>query len=307
LRRPWVGFDAFHAFHEMQLNSWDVDPVYPVLKHILAGASPAQRIWAGLLHVAYYDLGSALAVYAACPTPQVPPAAMLKYPCGTERRAHRDPRVLARHLAALTDLHRLHGGLYNWLAEAVPYGYQGAAQTLTSVWGNGRWATYKACELLAHLMTPVKPAWRAFLPTDMGHANSSGPRHGLELLLPGQPTGNTAAAIDHLDAVSLDLCADLADHGTPAPPPTVETSLCDYHALTTGRYYPGHDIDQMQTQLDRTPSALTAAAYTARAATIPKTYLGEVNGWHGTDPLLRREYARTGILTTRMEHAHGPH
>ena len=36
----------------------------------------------------------------------------------------------------------------------------------------------------------------------------------------------------------------------------VETILCDFHALAEGRYYVGHDIDQMQEQLDRARALL---------------------------------------------------
>lgn len=300
MRRPWQSFDVFQQFHTIQVDSCDVDPVYPVLSRVLTGATAEQRMWAALLHVAYYDLGSALAVYAACPTPRVPPEALLRLPCGTERRAHRDPRVLARHLAALTDLYHLHGGLTQWLGDVLHGGYPAANATLMSVWGNGRWASYKSCELLAHVMHAAEPAWAGIIPTDMGHANSSGPRHGLELLLLDLPTGNTPTAIAYLDAVSADLCADLSASGADGTVCTVETSLCDFHGLANGRYYPGHDIDQMQTQLDRTRSDLTDAAFGARIATLPHTYLGELNGWHGVETKrLRRHYLTTGTLTTR--------
>lgn len=307
MRRAWQLMPTFTAFHAEQLTSWDIDPVYPVLRHVLTHGSwdTAQRVWAGLLHVAYYDLGSALKVFAHHPTPELPHESLLRIPCGTERRAHRDPRVLARHLAALTDLARLHGGLDTWLRDSIADGgYPAATATLMSVWGNGRWATYKSCELLAHLLGDVDPWWLTLMPTDMGHAHSSGPRHGLELLLPGQlPSGNDAASVAYLDAVSADLAADLAAAGYPTPIAMVETSLCDFHSLVGGRYYTGHDIDQMQLQLDRTGSTLTPAAFNARAATLPVAYLGEHHGWTGPEPALRRHYAVTGDLVTRLNRA----
>lgn len=47
MRRAWQQMPAFTAFHAEQLTSWDVDPVYPVLRHLLTHAgtwSPAQGL-----------------------------------------------------------------------------------------------------------------------------------------------------------------------------------------------------------------------------------------------------------------------
>lgn len=296
MRRPWKNFDAFTGFARLALSTQDVDPVYPVLRHLGQGMDLRQRVWMALLHVAYYDLGSALAVLDSNPAPRVPAPEQWKLPCGTERRGHRDPRQLLKHLQALADLDRLHGGLDQWAADLGGYGYPRGYIELTGVRGNGRWAAYKTSELLAETIPEL---CAALLPTDMGHAHSTGPRQGLELILDGLPPGSAPHNIAILDDVSRSLVRDLQDKGMPATAASTETVLCDWHSLVGGRYYAGHDIDQMMEQLVRTPSGLTGAAFEARFATLPHEYLGELCGWNGVDKARRTVFRDQGLILAR--------
>ena len=90
-------WNDYVAFHKEQMRSWDIDPVYPVLKHIIKDVEPESGLWLTFLHVAYYNIGSALAVWHRYPMPTLPEDDFLKYPCGTERRAHRSPEKLKKH------------------------------------------------------------------------------------------------------------------------------------------------------------------------------------------------------------------
>jgi hypothetical protein len=101
--------------------------------------------------------------------------------------------------------------------------------------------------------------------------------------------------IARLDRLTAALAADLGDSDVGQ----VETSLCDFHSLTKGGYYLGHDIDAMQEQLHTTPSDLTPQAVAARLGTIPAAYLGEVGGWSGVDRDRRRAYRDTGRILER--------
>lgn len=290
--KPGAPTEDYARFHELALTSQDVDPVYPVLSHIGSALNLDRdaRLWLTLLHVAYYHLGSALEVFAARPTPGLPPVALLKAPTGTERRAHRTPAKLAAHLAALADAAESAGSLGLWLDGGLAGETSRRARwniitgRVMRIYGNGRWAAFKSAEML----------WKVngldLAAPDMGHAHSTGPRHGLGLLFDGLPTGSGAADVARLDQVSDDLCGWLAERGLHAPVEEVETTLCDFHSLARGNYYVGHDIDQMQAQLRRRPSELTTTAMQARSAVFAARYLGEVNGWAGVRKPLRRAY-----------------
>jgi hypothetical protein len=246
-------------FHAMELRSGDVDPVYGVLqqmageKHHRHRFTPREMALLSFLHVAYYDLGSALRAmtelnyrvnYSMIPR-------ISHLPCGTERRGHRDPRQLARHLEALFDIDRSFDGLHEWAQQWRSYGEMFGA--LQGIYGNGRWAAYKTSELLSWSLRHWYPAHALeWLPTDMGHAHSSGPRKGLELVVNRVlPTGHSAAAVRRLDAVSNQLLGYLIDVGARGNIAQVETTLCDFASMYAGRYYPGHDIHQMGWQLSR--------------------------------------------------------
>jgi hypothetical protein len=66
-----------------------------------------------------------------------------------------------------------------------------------------------------------------------------------------------------------------------------------------GRYYVGHDIDQMLGQIDRTTSAFVGEALAARYETLPYDYLGEHHDWDGIDDARRKVYRDTGQIVTR--------
>jgi hypothetical protein len=80
---------------------------------------------------------------------------------------------------------------------------------------------------------------------------------------------------------------------------TAETSLCDFYAMTRGRYYVGIDIDEMQEQLLRVPSDLTKWAFKARYESLPHDYLGELNGWEGIDKARKSIYKNTREIAVR--------
>ena len=315
--QPWRAMLAeYAAFHREAVSCGDNDPVYPVWDRLRVrlGWDTETYLWACLVYVAYYHLGSALRVLEHHPRPTVPRAELLALPCATERRGHRDPTKLKAHLAGVVDAANTHGGLLAWLqsggcapdmdrwnntdtraAERTRL-YRAAFNHFQTLRGNGRWAAYKLCDLLGSTLIPP------LTPSDMGHAHSTGPREGLALLRAGLPTGNRTADIAELDAISGELCAYLAalEQDGPAVPASVaETTLCDFHALHGGRYYVGNDIDQMQAQLVRVLSALTDEAFLSRLDTLPVAYLGELSGWDRPDPDRRSHYRRTGEIIVR--------
>jgi hypothetical protein len=292
------GWADYCTFHHWQLKTGDVDPVYPVLREVgeLLDLDGEARLWLTFLHVAYYHLGSALAAFEATGGKVAMPPADLVLPTGTERRAHRDHRQLRAHMRSLVDTIDSYGGVIAWLGGAA-YGtgssqdrWSAVSSAVTRVHGNGRWAAFKTGEMLAAVNGLPLAA------PDMGHANSSGPRHGLACLYPDVPTGNQPDTLAALDKLSLAHLAALHEAGLPGTLETAETTLCDWHAVTEGRYYIGHDIDQMLDQLRKSPTRLDGVALIARGRSFEPHLLGEVSGWPGVRKPLNRLYRDTGRL-----------
>ena len=289
----------YGAFHALELANGDVDPVYPVWRALAGGLglTPAERAWLVFCHAAYYHAGSGLAAFTVTRTAAEATAAPLSLPVGTERRAHWTRPRLAAHLAGLERTARPYNhDLHAWAMDGLPAdpgkAWEHLAGRLAALPGNGRWASFKTAEMLGEICgVPVEAP-------DMGHAHSSGPRGGLALLYPDAPEGHTPRAVAELDRLSAALVTELARAG-PATMATAETTLCDFHALHAGRYYPGHDIDQMLAQARTVRPPLLGALLAARWQTLPAAYLGELNGWDGPDRARRRIYRDTGIIPAR--------
>jgi hypothetical protein len=286
-------WNDYVSFHTEQIKSWDIDPVYPVLKYINKDVDAESAIWLTFLHVAYYHIGSALAVWHEYPYPAIPSDDMLKLPCGTERRAHRDPAKLKKHLTDLITREPLSEFVNRAITNDPRRSWARMELMLQTIWGNGRWATFKTSEML------MKVNDLALEATDMGHKNGSGSKHGLKLLFPNAPMGNSKRDIAILDKISEELVERLREVGAPATLETAETSLCDFHSMLEGRYYVGYDIDAMMKQLRDVPSPLTEKAFEARRATIPMNYLGEINGWETTDDERKRAYKQQRAVLFR--------
>jgi hypothetical protein len=288
----------YAQFHEAQTQSRDMDPAYPVLKWFADSLDRESGLWLTFLFVGYYHMGSALKAFSLYPALTVPDETTLKLPIAQPRRSHRATLRFAQHLDSLCAKAEQHGGLSAWLDSATTSedpltNWKTLNDELTTVFGNGRWAAYKTAEILmkSHGFNLAAP--------DMGNANSSGPRKGLGLFFPGLPQGNSPAEIAYLDELSLKVVENLTGKTSQVSIETAETSLCDFYALNKGRYYVGIDIDEMQEQLLRVPSDLTAMAFKARHETLPHAYLGELNGWEGIDKNRKSIYRDTKQIALR--------
>jgi hypothetical protein len=270
--------------------SGDIDPTYPVLRHLAAawGLDRDRALWLVALYVAYYHLPAALLAFDACPEPVRPRAGWPQLPTGTERRGHRDHRKLAAHLDAYVAA-TAGGQAAWWLAglrgDAVP-DYRLAYAKALALHGNGRWAAFKWCDLLMHTIgLPLRCP-------DMLLGESSGPLAGLALLY-GPGGAATIAGRSRL------LRGLFAAHAAPLRWDELETVLCDFHALHAGRYYVGHDIDEMLGRAAGLPPHLLDPLLAARAAAFAPCYLGEARGWAGIDRARRGRYRRTGSILVR--------
>lgn len=291
--------DDYFRFHRVQTEIRDMDPAYPVLKDVARQLelSVEQRLWLVLVYAAYYHLGSGLRAFQETSNPRWAGEAAMDLPCATERRGHWTRPRLRLHLDHIQRIARERGlddyflsGLHGCTPEDAWTQVQHRAGKIP---GNGRWASFKTTELIKEVVGLDLAA------PDMQHAHSSGPRHGLELLHEDLPSGNGPAAVAFLDKVSAQLVDEMRMHALKVSVETAETSLCDFHSMTRGRYYPGHDIDQMQLQLDAVPSDMADRAWYARRRVLPEAYLGEITGRLGIDHSARVHYCTTGRIFLR--------
>lgn len=296
----------YYRFHEIQVESDDMDPAYPVLEEVASvlGLGTEERLWLVLVYAAYYHLGSGLLAFGQVSDPRGAADAALDLPCATERRGHWSRPRLLKHLQGVQSVARDGSrGLTRWFLSnlhGTPEENWRLVQHRAGLLpGNGRWAAFKTTELIQRVVAPGSGRSFDLHAPDMQHAHSSGPRKGLGLLFEGLPTGNGPGDIALLDAYSSRLVGDMKRHGLVVTMETAETSLCDFHSLVRGHYYPGHDIDQMQLQLDAVPSRLSPYAWRARRRRLPEHYLGELTGRTGLDRAAAIHYRTTGRIPLR--------
>jgi hypothetical protein len=285
-----------------QLRSKDMDPLYPVLEYLQRGMPAERALWHSMVYVAFYNIASSTQFFEACPEPDLlllesVDAELFRLPTGIERRGLRGGTPMRRHLEHLVTLSASFKGFRPLLMAGGVTGRVSWWQLMASIQqihGNGRWAAYKLAEILYRVHGfPTEPA-------DMGNAHSSGPRKGLSIIFGGDaPEGNDPAAIRLLDARGEYVLAVMRQAGLSIDIAQVETALCNFKSLYAGKYYVGHDIDEMQEVVNHAdlPRDTRVRLYAARRAALPEAYLGEAGGWHGVDKDRAKAYARgEGIL-----------
>jgi hypothetical protein len=324
-----VPYEDIVAFGTAMLSSQDIDPAYPTLRKLqerlgLTGTKNEQGLWLTVLYQAFYNLPSAL---AAChrigwPVSQqgLCETRLHELPIGTERRGLRGGMVrdyLWGYWMAVegeaTNWQIVHSG-ERWVSQRrwMRHGWTGEdseEERYLKFWDqwqtipyNGRWSAFKTAELLkeVHHFRMTAP--------DMRMQHCSGPREGLIWLYSLELKPYKAKdRIRILNDYGLRLRRALADRGLPLSWEHLETVLCNFNSMRQGKYYVGHDIDEMQEQLmaarerglfqdwDEGWTALIRA----RQEALPLTYLGEFNGWRGIAHDRMGEYARTGRILTR--------
>jgi hypothetical protein len=81
---------------------------------------------------------------------------------------------------------------------------------------------------------------------------------------------------------------------------SMETALCDFNSLANGRYYVGHDIDQMQEQAIIAQFQSDHWLWKARKMCLDNRYLGELCGRHLVDKQRKSIFKETGQVLTRQ-------
>lgn len=288
--------EDYRTWHWLQVETRDLDPIYDTLRVLSDqwGLDQQQRAWLCVCHVAYYHVSVTVQMFERCPTPLDIPETeagmeelgLLSWPTGIERRGHRTPPPLIKHLAGLR--RDLADDPLGWLG-ADGWDWPALNARITELQGNGRWAAYKLAEMLQKVADVPTVA------TDAGHRNSSGPRKGLSQLFEDLPAGQDAGAIAQLDELTEELRSWVGESDVAQ----IETSLCSWNSLVGGRFYLGRDIDVMQEDMSHPRVEQSLSLWEARRAALPSEMLGEVQGWPGQRKELKRLYADQGILDWR--------
>ena len=116
-------------WHPAQVDSLDIDPVYPMLRWLADqwDLDEEERAWLVFTHVIWYHPGSTLVGYEIVPDVGLMPGSedalwssgLLDLPCETERRGHRPKPQLIKHLQGLRrDLNAV-GGAWAWSLAAI--------------------------------------------------------------------------------------------------------------------------------------------------------------------------------------------
>jgi hypothetical protein len=282
-------FTDFVTFGREQIACDDLDPAYPVLRALLAGLEPEQKLWFLTLYLGYYNLPSALSAFRALPLPKSlwNKPDVLRLACATERRGLRGGKVRDNIesylcLAKFGQEKFLQSG---W-GDSPEENYLRFWETIQKVWGNGRWAAFKMAELLKDVL-----GWNLAAP-DLRLKHCSGPRAGLEML-----TELQSAPVAQLEKASVALKLQAAIAGLEADWEGIETVLCDFHSLAMGTYYLGHDIDGQWEQVMKAPLAVEDRdrLLEIRSQVFRAEYLCERGDWEGI------ETARKSVYRKRQE------
>lgn len=289
-------FADFCLFARAQIESNDIDPMYPLLRDFYDQEQlpEEERLWRTLLYLTWYHVGAAEQVWRIFPRP-----VRLQFtealPTGTERRGHRGAsglRKAVEHVAEVLDRADEAGGsltalFSRWTApgeEGPERGWLHLRNEFEGVTGAGPWASYKLADLLKH--THGYPIAAPDIGVG-GKGQSAGPIPGM-VKLTGLDWKECASNV----RAQRDLLARAIDAGVPFKGlDQLETALCDFNSLTEGRYYVGHDIDMNMEQLNGVASP---KLWEARRV-FPDVYRGELGGWKG----VRKAYK--SLYKTRRE------
>lgn len=311
----------FMEFGQRLVASDDVDPLYPFLRHIYAKLSltDEQRLWFTFLYVASYNIASALWLFQRYPTVREVNRDVNGIPTGVERRGNRG-RMMQGHINGFVRTIRTYGGIREWIEqgwvndEAFNFhgwtadsdgirqnglyaNYERFWVTSQTVNGNGRWATFKWAEILrkVHEMSLQAPDMRLKY---SGKAEAK-PARCMNLFM--MPTQSSVKALDRYGEILRETVAERV--GDKWDFDTLETILCNFHSMTQGHYYIGHDIDEMLHVInvsDRLGATDKRFLFEARATVFKPDYLGEFRGWAETSKALKRQYQKTGVIGDRF-------
>ena len=293
-------FKDFCIFSQKQLDSWDIDPMYPILVELYNAKNLDRNksLWWTFLYVSWYHIGSAEKSWKIWPEPtrisidDYSEQFQKSFPTGTERRLFRGRfKDFVTHVNSFMSITT--GDVEGWLNASIGHGGESGWSSLRSefemVKFNGPWASYKWADLMKHVHSCPITA------NDIGVGGGSataGPVPGM-VKLTGRTWQECARDVP-LQKALLYACknAGVGFDGLDQ----LETALCDFNSMHKGKYYSGHDIDHQMEQLSHSSASL----WEARERAIPEQFRGEAScwskGWFGVRKERNKIYKLHGVV-----------
>lgn len=269
-------YKGFFKFAQLQADTSDSDPHVQVWTEVARARKmrPDQKLWMTMLYMAYYQDGS---MWFAMTEKKLglPP---LDLPISYQRRNLFGGRI-ERHLQDLVDK----APLLTYLKADT---WDSLLKKLQSIYGNGRWASYTTAEMIVAMGLGPKPETFEI-------AGSSGPKQGLEFL-----------NLEGTERAAEQLHNKMRKDGLDVPPEKLESFLCNWSRMCKGDFYAGYNLDRQQARLlkiERLKDVKFKEPWEARKAVLPKSCLGEHQGWEGVDKKRIKHYAKTGEVLTPWE------
>lgn len=283
-------FSDFCKFATAQIRIGDIDPVYPILKtyYNMRGMAGERALWFTFLYVLWYNVGVAERLYNQYNYPATIRRDKLEgLPTGIERRGFRGNTNAA---VAVDYLVSQIGNLAPWVAGIVSWSdnevnWRMARVEFEKIPYCGPWASFKWADLLKNVHG--YPLTSPDIGVGGGGKNA-GPVPGLSLIL--EESWERCAEDISLQREFYVSCRlwGVPFNGMEE----METALCDFNSLYKGRYYVGHDIDDLMPKM----SGASRTMWEARQESFSPRYLGEQGGWEGVRAELKPVYRDTGVV-----------
>lgn len=106
--------------------------------------------------------------------------------------------------------------------------------------------------------------------------------------------------IEDLDKMLNTLISAIARTGGSTNVTEIETSLCAYRKFYKGSRYNGYYLDRMLEEIytmQKDYPEISSELFEIRKQYFSNKYLGELSGWRGVRPRLKKMYKETGIVT----------
>lgn len=106
--------------------------------------------------------------------------------------------------------------------------------------------------------------------------------------------------VEKLDLMLSKLQVEIAKTGGSTNVTEIETSLCAYRKFYKGSRYNGYYLDRMLEEIYTMQNdypEISSELFEIRKQYFSNKYLGELSGWRGVRPRLKKMYKETGIVT----------
>ncbi len=280
----------FARFGRAMILSGDIDPQFPILKHMYKKLKLDRNtaLWYTCVYLLYYHLGSAVQAWKRYPKPDIIRKKDWNndLPYFKQRRCFRGNDQARNQINTLVKISD--GNLVSWVDNLVgdggEEGWTRVREAASELPYHGPWSSYKFCDLMKFVHS--YPITAPDIGTKPGA--TAGPIAGLNTL-----TGLGWDRCANDSQLHRDLLQMVIDLGAPMNGlDTLESTLCDWQSITNGKYYLFHDIDRDLAQLETADknNKYAKILYKARHNIFDKRALGEFNNWKEVRSDLNKVY-----------------